>query len=505
MIGILGFRFLIFTFCFVLFGVLLLEVLPVLPFGGYAEQRWLLLMLSGGLVVAGLIWLWVLNNRQVIMPLSSLYLIVAFAVSFPFLTFLTPAHHDWRWVEPGMYAFYFLAVGFTGLYLAASGKAFAFAAYLAVAAAAACFLYGAMTVNVYLFILASDETKLTSYIPWGFVNIRYWSHIATWLLPVLPLAALAGPLSQHRLWRGLVATGAGLWWWILLLSTGRGSMLGIMVGILFAIALFGRLALPWLKKMVFYLLLGVGFWLLLSVLIPGLLFDEAELRTLKTDSAGRIPLFIEAWRMSLQNFPFGMGPQSWLTHEPLTEAYQSGKKFGHPHNMYLMWAAEYGWLMVLLLAAVVLGLLSKLLKLVGRLRLAMTEDNGNSKDIESRALLSAGVTASVFAAALHAGLSAVFMAPGSMLIGLFILAAFWALVHSEPFPVKRNALKHEGATWVTRLIGIVLIFAAGVLWALWAQQVWLYQQAMMLDEPFYYSQENEGMLPRFWLHGNFPR
>jgi O-antigen ligase len=59
-----------------------------------------------------------------------------------------------------------------------------------------------------------------------------------------------------------------------------------------------------------------------------------------------MPLWQEAWAMSWQNFPFGMGPQAWLTHDIITEAYRESRKFGHPHNMYLMWAAEYGWISI---------------------------------------------------------------------------------------------------------------------------------------------------------------
>src|SRR5690606_10260322 len=81
--------------------------------------------------------------------------------------------------------------------------------------------------------------------------------------------------------------------------------------------------------------------------------DGVQIRSIKADSSGRIPLFIEAWQMSLQNFPFGMGPQSWLMHETLTDVYANSKQFGHPHNMYLMWAAEYGWILLVALGLVV--------------------------------------------------------------------------------------------------------------------------------------------------------
>lgn len=102
----------------------------------------------------------------------------------------------------------------------------------------------------------------------------------------------------------IVATGAGLWWWIILLSTSRGTILGLLFGTLLVVLLFGRYSLPWLKLFLFYLVIGVLVWLLLSVLIPSLLAGQVELRSVSTDSAGRMPLFVEAWSMSLKELPW---------------------------------------------------------------------------------------------------------------------------------------------------------------------------------------------------------
>jgi len=110
--------------------------------------------------------------------------------------------------------------------------------------------------------------------------------------------------------------------------------------------LFGKHAKPWLSVLFRQIGIGVAFWVLLSVLIPWMFLADIELRGVGMDGSGRMRLWSEAWAMSLVNFPFGMGPQSWLTHEVITPAYETGKRLGHPHNMYLMWAAEYGWLAV---------------------------------------------------------------------------------------------------------------------------------------------------------------
>ncbi|WP_273204779.1 O-antigen ligase family protein [Marinobacter subterrani] len=473
-------------------GVLFSDFLPG-PFGGYANQRLLLVLLSGFLVVSSVLLL----ARSALASQQSLAFAIVpaalLAVSFPVLS-LSFSGQPFVWVEPAMYAVYFMAIGLAGLCLAHSGSAERYAALLVSIAAVGCFFYGGMTINVYLFTLTDKVENLVNFIPWGFVNIRYWSHIATWLIPLLPLAVLVGPLKRHRLWRFAVALGAGIWWWVIFLSAARGSALGILFGTMLALVLLGRHALPWFKVFLQYLVTGAVLWLVLSVLIPSLMFDEVQIRSIQTDSSGRLPLFVEAWQMSLKNFPFGMGPQAWLTHEPLTEGYRTGPKFGHPHNMYLMWAAEYGWILLLALAVWA----GQAIRSFWRKRAAIRSEGGADSG-----LLLAGFTASVSAALFHAGVSAVFMAPGSMLVGLFVFICFFGLIQTPVSNISPSGKMVCG----TRRRGMVLVLVGvlSVTWLAWAREVWQYHQAMIEDQIYYQEHALGGTLPRFWFHGNFPR
>tara|TARA_R110000787_G_scaffold189182_1_gene300870 strand:- start:359 stop:553 length:195 start_codon:yes stop_codon:yes gene_type:complete len=40
---------------------------------------------------------------------------------------------------------------------------------------------------------------------------------------------------------------------------------------------------------------------------------------------------------------------------------------------------------------------------------------------------------------------------------------------------------------------------------LWIQEVWRYHEAMTEDLRVYVESQNAPLLPRFWLHGFFPR
>lgn len=478
--------------------LILFSDLMVTLFGGYADQRFLLIALSGLLVLSPVL-------SYVVTPLVSirralLVLAPAFVLGLVFIALALPFwSQPYVWVEPGMYAFYFVAMVASGGYLAWGGDSVIYSRVLLAIIAATCLVYGLASVNIYLFAIFDGQTELINFIPWGFVNIRYWSHIASWCLPLLPLAVVVGPLKGWRAWRIAVLLGAGMWWWILFLTTGRGSALGIAFGVVLAGLLFGRRALPWLKIFAMYLAAGIVLWLLLSVLIPTILSDAGvHVRSIHTGGSGRLPLFVEAWHMSLQNFPFGMGPQSWLTHDRLTEAYSNVGKFGHPHNMYLMWAAEYGWALIAALGMVVLQAIRYFWKARAALIGLPSTDPS-----DERLLMLAALTASVSAALFHAGVSAVFMAPGSMLVGLFVLIAFWALIIPvQPDPSRgEQCASSKSYTAIALLVSIVIFLG----WAVWAKGVWHYYEDMREDENLFYGDVSEGMLPRFWFHGNFPR
>jgi len=451
----------------IIFGVFSLIAFLLVFFGGlfdfsiesYSVQRFFMAVMFFGIGCTV-----ILNRSYRLFLFRDLW--VGFLVFFLFNCMWFPYFgRGYSWVEPGMYSMFFLGFILVGASIGVGQSVRDCVIIFSNLVGVVVFLYGASTLTIYIFALSDKALDFSLYIPWGFVNIRYWSHMATWLLPILPIAVLVGPIKDERLWRFFVGLGAALWWWIVFLSTSRGTIVSVAFGVLFVTLLIGRPAFPWLRVFLRYFAYGVIAWLLLSVLIPSMLVDEVTLRQVKSDTSGRMPLFFEAWKMSLVNFPFGMGPQSWLTHNIITESYRDSRKFAHPHNMYLMWAAEYGWL-------------------EGRVQ----------------AVVISAYTASVAAALIHASVSAVFLAPGSMLVGFLVLCVFWALI----MPTTRySSCMLEG-----RRLCLVAVCIAGVwviIWGLWFGEVWDYHSAMVEDLEYYQENGSGGMMPRFWFHGNFPR
>lgn len=460
-------------------------------FGAYADQRFFQLGLLLVITLATLLW-WPQTDSGLEL-LSANW--AALVVSAAFLMLAIPhSSAEHAWIEPGMYSLYFITLAILGWRICEQNVSRYAAVLLAHVVAIACFFYAAMTITVYLFAIVDGFSTLTDIIPWGFVNMRYWSHIATWMLPILPLAMLYSPLSKNKLWQVSIGFTAGIWWWMIFMTTARGSMLSLVLSCAVVCVLCGRAALPWLMISLRFIVFGGLAWLLLSLAIPSIVFEELTTRSLHAGSSGRIPLWLEAWHMSFQHFPIGMGPQSWITHEIIAEDLPAKSRLGHPHNMYLMWAAEYGWLLV---AAIVILLATTLRNLGVKARQVRA-------GVYEYPVVLIAYTASAVAGLVHASFSAVFIVPASMLVGVLVLSIFWALSLQKPYRSERRS-KRGGRSGYPGAIQLAFACAIAVGGVVWFKQVWGYHQAMVADLQQYEEGPNGAYWPRFWFHGNFPR
>ncbi|PPI81925.1 O-antigen ligase family protein [Marinobacter flavimaris] len=486
-------RKLILLFCCLLLVAMSLSLfggLLPLPSGGYSAQRIALCFLLAVFVTvgAGLLVLIPGFARKHLWPLALVAVVSVSILGHGFVS-----ENPFKWIEPGLYIGFLLTVVILGGVL---GQHWAPSAYIVPAVVllgAGVVAYAALALVYFLFWLSEPASKLSDYLPWGFVNIRYWSQLFTWLIPLLPLALTVAKSANFRLWRVAIILGGGVWVWIALLSSARGSLLSIGFGAAFVWVVFRRDSEPWLRQFFLFLKVGVVLWVCLSILAPLLLGLEAGGRELGTGSSGRLVMWQEALAMSGQNLPFGMGPQSWLLHEPLTDGYTSTKPFGHPHNMYLMWAAEYGWVTVMLLAALLFGLVRRVLQ-VARL--------GNHVSSSKERIVLCGFVASVTGALAHASMSSVFIVPSSMLVGVFLLSALWALLQTR---LKTSGMRFSGYSGQRKFLATVSSLLVACVMTVWLIGVFNYHQAMLEDKPLYLEQSADSFFPRFWYHGYFPR
>lgn len=473
------------AFSVLLVGVSLFAGLIPVVAGNYADQRFFLCLVC---------WLVVcfclgknLTNRPLADGRSWFWWFLPLITVFLSGELYTATYR----VEPLMFAFFFLGVCLLSRPLSQSenlqlllGRVLSVIAFLSL-------IYGFIALMNYGFSLRDGNRDIDTVLTWGFPNIRYWSHLATWLLPLAAAAQRSGSLAALPLVKGLFVLSGSFWWWILFSTSARGSALGLLIGSLVVVALFKRDALGWLRSLGVQFLGGGALWLILTLFLPWSFFGAAELREIDADSAGRILLWREAWEMSLVNFPFGMGPQSWLTHVVLSEGYASSKPYGHPHNMYLLWAAEYGWISVVALAFAAAAIIRSVLSCRRRLRAGGCDHT-----------ILAGFTASVVAASVHSGFSAVLIAPASMLTGFLVLTLFMSTLRPPYLAVSLSC--SISPRRLMRLSSGLALLTVLVVGPFWMHEIGRYYQDNMEDRLTY---KGQGSIysPRFWSHGDFPR
>ncbi|WP_370233766.1 O-antigen ligase family protein [Alloalcanivorax venustensis] len=173
--------------------------------------------------------------------------------------------------------------------------------------------------------------------------------------------------------------------------------------------------------------------------------------------SGRFQLYLAAWTGALDS--------PWLGNGPLSYASLPNITLGHAHNVLLTLLFEFGFLITLLLVALVFWLGCILLE-----RRAVI--------IESPVTVS-GVAA-LLGFAVHAQFSGLLMIPATMFMVL-VAGAFLAGPIMAPLPTVRAS----SATIFATMLGAVLV----TLYLLLVSQYW---QAVNSDV----SQK-----PRFWLHG----
>lgn len=178
----------------------------------------------------------------------------------------------------------------------------------------------------------------------GYDNYRFFNHVQTAALPLSVLAAtVAPPRSWHRVVAWFAATGGFA---LLFATVGRGTLVGVFIGALVIVAMFGAKALPTLRNLGVaagggLLTYGALFWLL-----PLLLGAPRGLADGYYDArVGSIEMRLYLWRIALsyieQSPWLGIGPMHYA-HYPTGDA-------AHPHNIYLQIAAEWGIPMLVVL------------------------------------------------------------------------------------------------------------------------------------------------------------
>lgn len=205
----------------------------------------------------------------------------------------------------------------------------------------ACAAYLLLEFFVYLFWLKAGAQPSPHQLIVGYSNYRFLNHVQTVTLPLLGLLAARMPDSgRRRFWWGVTA----LWWMLLFVGFGRGTLVGLIVGVAVTRLMLRQAAAQWCRAMLWAGLLGLVAYLLLYVAIPVLmgmapfgLFHSVVDRTVANPASGRIPLWIRAWEMLSLSPWLGAGP-AHFAHYARDIPYGAA----HPHNWLLQFGSEWG-------------------------------------------------------------------------------------------------------------------------------------------------------------------
>ncbi len=217
-----------------------------------------------------------------------------------------------------------------------------------------CALYILVVIGIYASVLTTGLQPPPSVFIFGFNNYRFFNHAQTISLPLLALlAARTADTGRRRFWWAITA----LWWSLLFLSAGRGTLLGVALGLTVAALLFPGHGRRWCLGMLGAAVSGVVVYLLAFAAVPsarglqpfGLFFSAVD-RSVEAPASGRGVLWGEAWELVLTHPWLGAGPLHFAHY---SRELQAG---AHPHNWLLQIASEWGLpALLLLLAALVLA------------------------------------------------------------------------------------------------------------------------------------------------------
>jgi len=233
----------------------------------------------------------------------------------------------------------------------------------------------------------------------GFKNVRFFNHLQTWSLPVLICGYIKYHAKLMNSFRGLFFVLITFSWMLAFASGARGTLLSLLISSLVVFLLFRVESKKWFKNGLITCFSGF----LLYILIFYVLIPEGSGKALaRADSSRRLELWVVAWQAFKSSPIWGLGPMHMANVNginPITS----------PHNIYLMWMAEWGF------PAFLFGGFIALKNFYRWIQSALIDPS-----VQKVAL-----TISLIAGLIHSGVSGLLITPLSQL--LFALLLGWSI------------------------------------------------------------------------------
>lgn len=321
----------------------------------------------------------------------------------------------------------------------------------------------------------------------GFDNPRFLNHAQT---IALPLVAIAAAEQEDRFWRRvgwatLVVSGI-----LLVITYGRATVLGLLIGSLAALVLFRRQSLHYLSRAFVPTFVGalIGWALYTLYLRPaGFGIQTGEFTKIHM----RDYLVHEALGLWRESPWFGVGPMHF--------AHWYNGEAAHPHNFYMQLLCEYGAPAAVMVGA---GIATWVYRAIRTMLQARAQD---PSQYASQCLsLSVGLTVAVVAVVVDSAFSGNFVMPVSQ-TWIAVLIAIVAAVRERQEPRETGQAAVQRSPTIKRLGPVLCAAVLGwLLWVTWQDLHGTSRVVLPTDGPLNASPElKKSVNPRYWTVGWF--
>ncbi len=258
-----------------------------------------------------------------------------------FISALNSKHPFWSLLELANFLLLFCLFYIVGVLIADIGKTVVLQYFFWFA------LFFSVCISVKFFLLLlfhafdANRPDVHSLVA-GFMNVRFFNQLQVMLMPLLCLSFYIEQLNKYK--RAAMLAFSVLWL-ILLQSEARGALLAMVVAAFVVYSfLSADLRKAFIRPIMKAVTLGTLLWLVLIIIIPQFIFDS-QIWQLRTNSSGRIDM----WIYILQTIP----EHVWLGHGPMSFAWAEARPLpnAHPHNALLQFLYEFGVFTFILLAS----------------------------------------------------------------------------------------------------------------------------------------------------------
>ncbi|MGR2740885.1 O-antigen ligase family protein [Billgrantia sp. Q4P2] len=305
----------------------------------------------------------------------------------------------------------------------------------------------------------------------GFAHDRLFSDMAAGVVPLAVLYSVSRKkLSVFAI--SLSVPPLAVWWYLLFISEGRAGILSLILAVLVVAALYRKAVLAPIFVLLLSAVIGLMGWLVFNPMVKKST-GEVFQRDIK-NSSGRWELWRDAIFYAYDNFPLGIGPMQY--------AGDGVMRGGSAHNLILNTAAEWGAVLAVILAVVLVkgGLVI--------LRRAVEVPDAEKP-------LYACLIMSFVAVMVNLQFSGAHIAPSSAVI-IIVAVGFVFGFRSESVvdtpPLKMQYRFYGGMAWGGVMLILAYLLFAGL------EMYWLSLDSQLI------CMQKEGRLhlfPRFWAQG----